>query len=76
MIGNGGPPLLAALVCFSTYFANVAMGAAKMGVFLGDIAEMLMLFAAAILFVVGVLAREAARKRSDTQSEGHTSREE
>ena len=60
MIRNGRPPLIAALVCFLIYFGNVAMGAAGLGVLLGDVAEMLTLFAAALLFVVGVLAREAA----------------
>lgn len=60
MIGTGTPALLGALVCFVVFFANVALGAAGLQVLLGDVAEMLTLFASAILFVVGVLAREAA----------------
>lgn len=57
---SGGLPLIGALVCFAIFFTNVALGAARAGVFLGDVAEMLTLFAAAILFVVGILAREKA----------------
>lgn len=75
MTRNGGPPLLAALVCFVVFFTNVAMGAAGMGIFLGDVAEMLVLFAASIFFVIGVLAREAATrspKNPDGQSREET----
>ena len=68
MIRNGGPPLIAALICFLVYFGNVAMGAAGLGVLLGDVAEMLALFVAALLFVIGVLAREAAVTAETTTS--------
>jgi len=50
--------LTAALVIFLIFFGNVAMSAAGMGGFLTDITEMLTLFAAATVFVAGVLARE------------------
>ena len=60
MLGKGGPALIGALLCFLFFFGNVALGAAGAGVILGDVAEMMTLFAASILFVVGVLAREAA----------------
>ena len=60
MFGPGGPALIGALLCFLVFFGNVALGAAGGGVFLGDVAEMLTLFAASILFVIGVHAREAA----------------
>lgn len=53
-----------ALVTFVVFFANVASGAAGAGAFMGDIPEMLTLFAAAILFVIGVLAREANEKKT------------
>jgi len=53
------PALLGSFVCFCIFFTNVSFGAARMGVFLGDLNEMLMLFAASILFVIGVLGREA-----------------
>ena len=74
MIRNGTLPLLAALICFIVFFTNVAMGAAKMGVFMGDVREMLMLLATAILFVIGILRREATSPKKTTN--GQTSREE
>jgi hypothetical protein len=55
--GNGA--LIGSLVCFAVFFSNVLLGASGMGVFIGDVAEMLTLLAASILFVIGVLAREA-----------------
>jgi len=65
MIRSGSLALLSALVVFIIYFANVAFGAAGQGVFLGDVAEMLTLFVAVVLFVIGVLARETVAKKSD-----------
>lgn len=56
--------LWGALVLFLLFFANVASGAAGRGVVLGDVAEMLVLFAASFLFVIGVLAKEAETKTS------------
>lgn len=62
----GTPALFAALICFAAFFTNVALGAAGMDAFLGDVSEMLMLAAASVFFVIGVLAREAsARERRD-----------
>lgn len=58
--------LALALIAFVAFFANVASGAAGKGVFLGDVAEMLTLLAAAVLFVIGVLAREACAKKQAT----------
>ena len=55
--------LAASIIVFAIYFANVTMGAFGSGVFLGDVWEMLVLFAAAILFVVAILIREADRKK-------------
>jgi len=57
--------LAASIVVFVIYFANVVMGAFAGSVFLGDVGEMLVLFAAAILFVVAILKREADRKRKN-----------
>jgi len=51
--------LSGALLLFLLFFANVAVGAAGMQVFLGDVTEMLILFASCTLFVIGVLIREA-----------------
>ena len=53
--------LTASIVVFVIYFANVAMGAFAGSAFLGDVGEMLVLFAASILFVVAILKREADR---------------
>ena len=60
MTGHGKLPLAAALICFLVYFGNVAAGAAGAGVYLSDVGEMLMLFAASVFFVIGVLILEAA----------------
>ena len=57
--------LAASLVVFAIYFANVALGAFAGGAFLGDVGEMLVLFAASILFVVAILRKEAQRKNND-----------
>jgi len=59
---NGTLPLLGALVLFIVFFANVAFGASGAGVFLSDVAEMLMLFASAGFFVFGVLMKERQAK--------------
>ena len=71
MTGAGRLALSGALICFVLFFGNVAMGAAGRGVFLGDVAEMLLLFAASALFVVGVLIREA-RDRNGPDRPGTT----
>lgn len=63
MVELGTPALAAAAVCFAIFFGNVAMGAAGVGVFMGDVAEMLSLVAASVFFVVGVLAREASARQ-------------
>ena len=47
--------LFASLIVFLAYFANVAAGALLDRVILGDVGEMLVLFAATILFVVAYL---------------------
>lgn len=53
--------LAASLIVFVIYFANVALGAFAGSAFLGDVQEMLVLFAASILFVVAILKKEADR---------------
>lgn len=57
--------LAAALVVFVVYFSNVALGAFAGSAFLGDVGEMLVLFVAAILFVVAILIKEADRKNKN-----------
>ena len=51
--------LAASLATFLLYFSNVALGAFAGSAFLGDVGEMLVLFAASILFVVAIIKREA-----------------
>ena len=63
MISSGTAALSVALVLFAAFFANVALGAFARVAFLSDVNEMLMMFAAAIAFVVGVLQRELRTKR-------------
>lgn len=56
--------LAASAIVFVVYFANVALGAFAGRAFLGDVGEMLVLFAASILFVVAILKKEAEREES------------
>ncbi|MEP5728090.1 MAG: hypothetical protein ABJL67_01825 [Sulfitobacter sp.] len=57
--------LYASVLVFVIYFANVASGAFWDTIYLSDVGEMLVLFAAAILFVVAILRKEADRKNND-----------
>ena len=57
--------MFASLIVFLVYFANVASGAFLDRVYFGDVGEMLVLFAATILFVVAILQKEAARDEED-----------
>ena len=54
--------LAASVIVFAVYFGNVALGAFAGAAFLGDVGEMLVLFGAAVLFVVAILQKEADRK--------------
>ena len=51
--------LIASAIVFALYFANVALGALTGSAVLGDVGEMLVLFAATILFVLAILKKEA-----------------
>ncbi|KPA23347.1 hypothetical protein shim_04140 [Shimia sp. SK013] len=55
--------LAASIAVFAVFFANVALGAFAGSAFLGDVGEMLVLFAASILFVVAILKRETTEKK-------------
>ena len=57
--------LAASVAVFIVYFSNVALGAFAGSAFLGDLGEMLVLFAASILFVVAILKREADRNKKN-----------
>jgi len=57
--------LAASIIVFIIYFTNVALGAFANAAFLGDVGEMLVLFAASILFVIAILKKEADRKNKN-----------
>lgn len=57
--------LAASVIVFAIYFGNVALGAFSGAAFLGDVGEMLVLFGAAILFVIAILKKEADRKNKN-----------
>lgn len=57
--------LAASAVVFAIFAVNVALGAFTGNAFMGDVQEMLVLFAASILFVVAILQKEADRKNKD-----------
>lgn len=52
--------LRAALIVFLAFFANVTFGAAGGTPIFSDVGEMLVLFGAVLLFVIGLLLREQA----------------
>ncbi|MEQ9040030.1 MAG: hypothetical protein RIE24_16905 [Silicimonas sp.] len=54
--------LTGSILIFAVFIANVAMGAFAGSAFLGDVGEMLVLFAASALFVVAILKKEADRR--------------
>jgi len=57
--------LIFSLILFAAFAANVAFGAATGAPVLGDVGEMLLLFSAAIVFVVAILKKEADRKNGE-----------
>lgn len=61
--------LLIAAALFGVYVANVVLGALMNAAFIGDIGEMLFLFAASIAFTIGILKRETAEQRSKSEDE-------
>lgn len=76
MIRDGRIALVGALISFLIFFGNVAMGAAGLGVVVGDVAEMLTLFVAVLLFVAAVLMLEAADNRNDVPRQPVNPRED
>lgn len=54
--------LTAAIVLFGAFTIDVVMGSMGAGNILGDLGEMMVLFAASIAFVVAILQKEAARR--------------
>lgn len=69
-------PLFGAFVLFGIFTANVVLGAAGGSQFMGDVSEMLVLMATAVMFVIAILKSEAAAQdnaSSATKSKGRTS---
>ncbi len=58
--------LIASVIIFVLYFANVSLGAYTGKAVLGDVGEMLMLFVATIFFVLAIVKKEVER---DSKSE-------
>ncbi|WP_439155090.1 hypothetical protein [Yoonia sp.] len=56
-------PLLGAIILFCIFTANVGLGAMGGSPFLGNVGEMLVLVAAAVMFVVAILKSEAATRK-------------
>lgn len=56
--------LIAAVALFAVFSLNVAIGSAGGKPFLGDVGEMLLLFAVSLSFVAAILKREAAKKKN------------
>jgi hypothetical protein len=57
--------LIGAVIVFSAFFLNVALGAFADAAVLGDVGEMLVLSCASVLFVVAILRKEADRSKND-----------
>ncbi|MEP3787316.1 MAG: hypothetical protein ABJM65_21105 [Ascidiaceihabitans sp.] len=57
--------LIGAVIVFTVFFSNVALGAFADAAFLGDVGEMLVLSCATVLFVVAILRKEADCSKND-----------
>ncbi|MCE8009021.1 hypothetical protein [Aestuariivita sp.] len=60
---------LIAILCVCAFTANVIVGAVGDAPLVGNVAEMLILFAAAIAFSAGILQREAQEKAQQNKDE-------
>lgn len=56
-------PLFGAIGLFLVFAVNVALGATSGTAFLSDVGELLVLGAAAVLFVIAILKEEADAKK-------------
>ena len=61
-----------ALILFLAFTANVAVGAIGDGPIVGNVGELLMLLAASISFVVGILQQEAKEKKGAQSPDPNT----
>lgn len=62
-------PYIIALCLVAAFTANVVIGAVGDGPVVGTVTEMVVLFAAAIAFSVGILRSEARAKEENQKSE-------
>lgn len=56
-------PLFGAIIMFSIFAVNVVLGSMGATPFLGNVGELLVLLATAVLFVIAILRSEAAAKK-------------
>jgi hypothetical protein len=63
---------ITALILFLAFTANVAVGAIGDGPVVGNVGELLMLLAASISFVVGILQQEAKVKKGAQSPDADT----
>ncbi|MEM8730495.1 MAG: hypothetical protein AAGF79_11305 [Pseudomonadota bacterium] len=61
--------LVLSIALFAIFAVNVGIGSAGNTPVLGDVGEMLLLFAAVLVFVVAILKRETAEKKKAEQNE-------
>lgn len=54
--------LVASMLAFGVFASNVVIGSVTRAPFLNDVSEMLVLLAAAILFIAAILKKEAESK--------------
>lgn len=59
--------LAAATILFVIFVSNVVYGATTGTILMGDVTEMLVLFAASVFFVAAILRREA-RDKTDSEN--------
>ncbi|MGF1619148.1 MAG: hypothetical protein ACFCUR_00885 [Rhodomicrobiaceae bacterium] len=71
-VGHGRWALFGCLVLVAVFVANIASGKINNELFMSDVGEALTLFAAAILFVIGVVRREDAEKKADQDQNGRS----
>lgn len=70
--GHGRLALIGCLVLLAVFGANIASGKINNELFMSDVGEALTLFAASILFVIGVVRREDAEKKAQKSQNGRS----
>lgn len=67
---RGRAALWVAAVVFLIFLSNVALGGARMGTFLDDVGEAVVLFVSVVFFVVGILRAEQAAAHTTESADG------